>query len=106
MHADRMTYGDGCSLDEETDEVKAAVASAAATQALQTSHTSHSDRSVSALWIILVSSLSAAAIATAVLGGVYSLIRHTGPPDALITIFVSTLTALLGLFIDGPTRNS
>jgi hypothetical protein len=89
---------------QESDSVKQAIGSSAAAAAAAAAVPAPNERTTSILWIIFVSTLCVAVLVTAVLSAVYMLHNKKAPPDALITVFTSTLTALVGLFVKSPTQ--
>jgi hypothetical protein len=88
----------------ESDTVKAAAVSAAATAAAGTIPAPDS-RTTQSLWLILVSVLSAVVLATALAGLIYALDNKSAPPDALITIFTTSFSGLIGLFVKPPASS-
>jgi hypothetical protein len=55
------------------------------------------------LWTILVSVLSAVVLASAISMIIYALGNKAAPPDILTTIFTTTLSGLIGLFVKSPS---
>jgi hypothetical protein len=60
-------------------------------------------RTANILWTILVSVLSAVVLGSAISIIVYALENKAAPPDILTTIFTTTLSGLIGLFVKSPS---
>jgi hypothetical protein len=85
-----------------TEPVKAAAAGAAATAAAN-AIPAPSGLTTNILWTILVSSLGLVLIGSVIFGGIYVLQNKASPPDILTTIFSTSLSGLLGLFVKSPS---
>lgn len=55
------------------------------------------------LWMILVSVLGGVVLGSAIAIIVYALGNKAAPPDILTTIFTTTLSGLIGLFVKSPS---
>ena len=86
---------------KESDAVKAAAAGGAAAAA-SGAISSPSTKTANALWTILVSVLSLVLLGSSVSIIVYAVKYKASPPDILITIFTTTLSGLIGLFVRPP----
>jgi heme O synthase-like polyprenyltransferase len=86
----------------ETDTVKSAAVSAAATAAAGAVPPPDS-QTTSILWLILISVLGAVVLASAISSVVYALENKAAPPDVLITIFTTSFSGLIGLFVKPPS---
>jgi hypothetical protein len=90
--ADALTATEG-----QSDTVKsAAVTAAAASIAPPNSGTTNT------LWLMLVSVLSAVVLASTIAGVVYALQNKAAPPDVVITLFTTSFSGLIGLFVKPP----
>ena len=85
----------------ESDAVKSAAVSAAAGAAAGVVPAPDS-RTADILWLMLVSVLGAVVLASAIAGVVYILANKAAPPDILITIFTTSFSGLIGLFVKPP----
>ena len=85
----------------ETEAVKAAAAGGAAA-ATSGAIAAPSSSTTNFLWIILVSVLSLVFLGSAISIIVYSAENKASPPDILITVFTTTLSGLIGLFVRPP----
>jgi len=88
----------------ESDTVKAAAVSAAASAAAG-AVPSPDPRTTQILWMILVTVLGAVVLASAIAGVVYTLENKAAPPDVLITIFTTSFSGLIGLFVKPPASS-
>jgi hypothetical protein len=82
---------------DETDVVKSAAVSAAVAAIPPPSA-----RTTSVLWLILVTVLSGVVLASAIASVIYALENKASPPDVLITIFTTSFSGLIGLFVKPP----
>jgi hypothetical protein len=82
----------------ESEAVKAAAAGGAAA-ATSGAIAAPSSSTTNFLWIILVSVLSLVVLGSAISIIVYSAENKASPPDILITVFTTTLSGLIGLFV-------
>jgi uncharacterized membrane protein YbhN (UPF0104 family) len=57
------------------------------------------------LWIILVCVLGGVVLASALAGVIYVLENKVAPPDILVTIFTTSISGLIGLFVRPPTNS-
>jgi hypothetical protein len=85
----------------ESDAVKAAAAGGAAA-ATSGAITAPSSTTTNVLWTILVSVLSLVVLGSAISVIVYVVENKASPPDILITVFTTTLSGLIGLFVRPP----
>lgn len=88
----------------ETDTVKAAAVGGAATAAAG-AVPPPTATTTNILWIILISVLSLVVLGSAISMIVYALENKASPPDILITIFTTTLSGLIGLFVKPPSSS-
>jgi hypothetical protein len=86
----------------ESDTVKAAAVSAAASAAAGPIQQPDS-RTTQILWTILVAVLAAVVLASAIAGIIYALENKAAPPDVVITIFTTSFSGLIGLFVKPPS---
>jgi hypothetical protein len=98
--ADALTATQG-----ENDTVKAAAVSAAASAAAG-AIAQPDTRTTQILWLILVSVLAAVVLASALAGVIYALENKATPPEVLITIFTTSFSGLIGLFVKPPSGSS
>ncbi|WP_375491740.1 hypothetical protein [uncultured Jatrophihabitans sp.] len=103
-HVNDAVAGALAAVADESEQIRSAVAAAAAQGAANAAVPPPVGPAVGAIWIIFVSGLVAVVILTAALAGSYVLDRHAGPPAALVTVFTSTLSALVGLFVKAPSQ--
>jgi hypothetical protein len=85
----------------ESDAVKAAAAGGAAA-ATSGAIAAPSSTTTNVLWTILVSVLSLVVLGSAISIIIYVVENKASPPDILITIFTTTLSGLIGLFVKPP----
>ena len=88
----------------ESDTVKSAAVSAAAGAAAG-AVPAPSSRTANILWMILVCVLGAVVLASAVSGVVYALANKAAPPDVVLTIFTTSFSGLIGLFVKPPATS-
>jgi hypothetical protein len=86
---------------DQSDAVKAAVAGEAAKAAAGIVPEPGS-RTANILWMILVTVLAAIVLASALAGIIYASENKTAPPDVMITIFTTSFSGLIGLFVKPP----
>lgn len=85
----------------ESDAVKAAAAGGAAA-ATSGAISAPSSSTTNVLWTILVSVLSLVVLGSAISIVFYATENKASPPDILITVFTTTLSGLIGLFVRPP----
>jgi len=86
---------------DQSETVRAAAAggaAAAATGAIG----APSSATTNILWTILVSVLGLVTLGSAISIIIYALENKTSPPDILTTVFTTTLSGLIGLFVKQP----
>ena len=85
----------------ESEAVRAAAAGGAAA-ATSGAIAAPSSATTNVLWTILVSVLSLVVLGSAISIVVYVVENKASPPDILITVFTTTLSGLIGLFVRPP----
>jgi len=88
----------------QSEAVQSAAVNGAATAAAG-AVPSPSGKTTNFLWTILVSVLGAVVLASAISIIVYALGNKAAPPDILTTIFTTTLSGLIGLFVKSPSSS-
>ena len=88
----------------ESDTVKAAAVSAAASAAAGLIPAPNT-RTTNFLWMVLVCVLGAVVLVSAVMGLVYALVNKAAPPEVVITIFTTSFSGLIGLFVKPPATS-
>jgi uncharacterized membrane protein HdeD (DUF308 family) len=86
---------------DQPETVKAAAAggaAAAATSAIG----APSSTTTNILWTILVTVLGLVTLGSAISMIIYALENKASPPDILTTVFTTTLSGLIGLFVKQP----
>jgi uncharacterized membrane-anchored protein len=81
----------------ESDSVKSAAVTAAAANIPQPNA-----KTTNTLWLMLVSVLGLVVLVSAISGVVYALQNKAAPPDVVITIFTTSFSGLIGLFVKPP----
>ncbi len=87
----------------ESDTVKAAALNASVL-AVQSAIPPPSQAQAGLLWKMLVGTLGAILVITVLTTSIYVLKNSAAPPDLLVTIFTTTLAALIGLFVKSPSE--
>jgi hypothetical protein len=102
QHVQDMVTAALTATTNESDNVKAAAAGGAASAA-SGAVPAPTGMTTNILWTILVSVLSAVVLGSAISIIVYALGNKAAPPDILTTIFTTTLSGLIGLFVKAPS---
>jgi hypothetical protein len=100
-HVKNMVSAALAATSNETESVKAAAAGGAAAAASSTLG-APSNTTTNVLWTILVSVLGLVTLGSAISILIYALENKASPPDILITVFTTTLSGLIGLFVKQP----
>ena len=101
QHVQNMVTAALVATSDQSETVKAAAAggaAAAATGAIG----APSSTTTNILWIILVSALALVTLGSAIAMIIYALQNKASPPDILTTVFTTTLSGLIGLFVKQP----
>jgi len=88
--------------DDASESMKIATASAAATTAAG-AIPAPSPSTTNILWTILVGVLGLLLIGSLAFEGIYALMNKHAAPSVVLTIFTTSFSGLLGLFIKSPT---
>jgi hypothetical protein len=88
----------------ETDTVKAAAVTAAISAAAGPVPQPDS-RTTQILWVMLVSVLGVVVLASAIAAVIYAAVNKAAPPDVLITLFTTSFSGLIGLFVKPPSSS-
>lgn len=86
---------------DQSETVKAA-AVGGATVAAASAIGAPSSTTTNILWTILVSALALVTLGSAIAMIIYALQNKASPPDILTTVFTTTLSGLIGLFVKQP----
>jgi hypothetical protein len=102
QHVQSMVTAALTATSDQSDSVKAAAAGGAAVAAAGAIG-APSSRATNILWMILVSVLGLVTLGSAISIIIYALENKASPPDILITVFTTTLSGLIGLFVRAPS---
>ena len=101
QHVQNMVTAALQATDGQPESVKAAAPGGAAAAATGTIG-APSSTTTNILWTILVSVLGLVTLGSAISMIIYALQYKASPPDILTTVFTTTLSGLIGLFVKQP----